>query len=135
MFRKILGGLTGMVAAFSVIALVQSIGHQIYPTPEGLDMNDTEAFAAYVESLPAGAFIPVLLSYFAGTAAGTFVGGWIAGGSGMTYAVIFGTLILTLTVVNLFMIPHPLWFSIIAVIGIPAAAYAAGRFAPKRKYG
>lgn len=135
MFRKFLGGLTGIVAAFSVIALVQSIGHLLYPTPEGLDMKDPAAFAAYVKSLPPGAFIPVLLSYFAGTAAGTFVASWIGGGNGRVYAAIFGTLVLALTIANLFMIPHPHWFSVLAILGIPASAYAGGRLAPKRKYG
>ena len=135
MFRKFLGGIAGIVAAFSIIALVQTIGHTIYPTPEGLNVEDTEAFAAYVKSLPIGAFFPVLISYFAGSAGGTFAGGWIAGGSGRGFAAFIGGLVLVLTIVNLFIIPHPLWFSVLAVIGIPASAYAAGRFVPTRKYG
>ncbi len=134
MFRKLLGGIVGFVAAFSVIALVQSVGHMIFPTPADLDPTDAEAFAEYVAALPFGAFLPVLLSYLLGTAAGVFAGGWIAGGGGMGFAIVIGGLVLVLTIVNLVMIPHPLWFSVVAVIGIPAAAYAAGRFTPTRKY-
>ena len=132
--RKFLGGIVGFVAAFSVIALVQSVGHMIYPTPDDLDPSDAEAFAEYIAALPFGAFLPVLASYLLGTAAGVFAGAWIAGGSGMGFAIAIGGLVLVLTIVNLFMIPHPIWFSAVAVIGIPAAAYVAGRFAPTRKY-
>lgn len=132
MLMKAIGVLAGMVVALALIAIIQSIGHAVYPPPQDLDIRDTEAFAEYTKSLPFVAVLFVLASYLAGAFAGPFVTGWVAGGPSLVYAAIIGGILLALTVVNLVTIPHPLWFGILTVIGIPAAAFFGGRLAPTR---
>ncbi len=132
MLMKALSVLAGMVVAFALIAIVQSIGHAVYPPPADLNIRDTEAFAEYTRSLPFTAILFVLASYLAGAFAGSFVAGWIAGGPSLVYPAIIGGILLAATVANLVAIPHPLWFGILAVIGIPATAFLGGRLAPTR---
>jgi len=64
-----------------------------------------------------------------GWVVGTFVGSVIAGRIGTAkpwvYPAIVGGLVFTATVANLLAIPHPLWFSITALIGIVASAWLA----------
>ncbi len=132
MLRKILGGLAGVVAAFAVIMLVQFLGHQVIPPPSGMDPADPESIRAAMNDLPVGAFLFVLASYFGGAFVGTFVATWLGGARGLTYAIVVGGLVFAATVANLLMIPHPLWFSITALAGIPVAAFFGGRLAPRR---
>ncbi len=132
MLMKAVGVLAGVVVALALIAIVQSIGHAVYPPPADLDVRDTEAFAEYTQSLPVAAVLFVLASYLIGAFAGPFVAGWLAGGPSPVYSAIIGGILLALTVANLVEIPHPIWFSVLAVLGIPAAAFFGGRLAPRR---
>jgi nicotinamide riboside transporter PnuC len=45
----------------------------------------------------------------------------------MVYASIVGGLVLLGTIMNLFAIPHPLWFSITAVLAVIATIFITGR--------
>ncbi len=131
--RKILGGVASIVTALAVITFVQLASHKLFPPPPGLDFSDPAAVEAWATDLPIGAYLMVLLSYFAGALSGAFVGTWIAGGSGRLYAVIVGTLVVAGTVLNVMTISHPVWFIVVALAGIPAAAYLGGHLAPSRK--
>ena len=132
MLMKIIAVMGGIVVALTLIGVVQSIGHAVYPPPADLNIRDAEAFAAYRETLPAAAILFVLASYLAGAFAGPFVAGWLAGGPSLVYAALIGGVLLALTVMNLVAIPHPIWFSVLAILGIPAAAFFGGRLAPTR---
>ena len=132
MLTKIIAGLTGIVAALAVIALTQRLGHVVYPPPADLDVRDVEAFREYTAGMPIMALLFVLVAYYAGSLVGTFVAGWIAGFRTLIYAGVIGGLVLVGTVANLVEIPHPLWFSLLAVPGIPACAYLGSRLAPVR---
>ncbi len=133
MLTKILAGLAGLVAALAVIALTQRLGHVVYPPPPDLDVHDIEAFREFTAGLPLMALLFVLIAYYAGSFVGTFVAGWIAGFRTLIYTGVIGGLVLAGTIANLAQIPHPLWFSILAVIGIPLFAYLGGRLAPVRR--
>lgn len=130
--RTILGGLAGIIAAFAVIAIVQLVGHELIPPPTGMDPADPDSIKAAMAALPVGAFLFVLLSYFAGAFTGTFVATWLGGARALTNAVVVGGLVFAATVANLLMIPHPLWFMVVALAGIPAAAWFGGKLAPRR---
>ncbi len=132
MLRKILGGLTGIVAAMSVIMFVQFIGHAVVPPPAGMDPGDPDSVRAAMAGMPIGALLFVLASYFAGAFFGTFVATWLGGASPLINSIVVGGLVFAATVANLVMIPHPLWFSIAALAGIPVAAFFGGRLAPRR---
>jgi len=133
MLTRILAGLAGIVAALAVIALTQRLGHIVYPPPPDLDVRDIEAFREFTANMPLMALLFVLLAYYAGSLVGTFVAGWIAGFRTLIYTGVIGGLVLAGTIANLSQIPHPLWFSVLAVIGIPLFAYLGGRLAPVRR--
>ncbi len=132
MFRKIMGGLAGIIAAFAVITIVQMIGHQVIPPPSGMDPSDPDSVRGAMASLPIGAFLFVLLSYYLGAFTGSFVATWLGGAKPLTNTIVVGGLVFAATVANLMMIPHPLWFSVAALVGIPVAAFFGARLAPRR---
>ena len=125
MMRMFLGTVVGITVAFVTVFIVQKVGHIMYPPPAELDPTDTEAFMTYVASMPLGAFIMVLASYFIGVFDGVFIACLVARMKYHVFGVIVGGLMLVATIANLIVIPHPLWFSITAVVGIAACTAMA----------
>ena len=123
MGRNIMSGIAGVVIAMISVWLVQKIGHAVYPPPVGLDVNDLEAMRIYVESLPVGAFLFVIASYFIGTAVGTCAACAIGTMLPRVFAMLVSCVMLVATAMNVAMIPHPVWFLILAVVAIVIAAW------------
>ncbi|MET1111089.1 MAG: hypothetical protein ABWX67_06130 [Allosphingosinicella sp.] len=73
MGRLILGIVLGVLAAFVTVFAVDLAGHQIYPLPTDLDMDDYRAVGAYVGSRPPGAVAFVFLAWFLGALDGGVV--------------------------------------------------------------
>ena len=117
MIRMLLGTVTGITIAIATVMIMQKIGHSVFPPPD-MDPTDTEAFKTYVASMPIGALLFVLASYLVGVFDGVFIACLIARMKYHVFGVIVGGLMLVATIANLILIPHPLWFSIAAVLGI-----------------
>ncbi len=131
--KSVLALFAGLIVTFGSIALIQALGHAIYPAPADLDTSSAEAMAAYVATLPLPALLFPLFAYFIGTFAGTIAACFIGPLNPLIYAGIIGTLVLAGTIANLIFIPHPLWFSIFAVIGIALSAWLAVTVAGNRR--
>ena len=67
--------LVGLGVGMAVnMALIQLNSTVLYPAPEGMDMNDPEQLQAYMDTLPAAAFLVVMAAHL-GQA---LIGGWLA---------------------------------------------------------
>ena len=108
--RNIAAALLGVIVGAVLISLLQYVNLRFFPLPEGLDPKDREAMTAYIATLPAGAFAGVLLSYFVGVAAGTWLTARISANSHARQALMVGMLFLVASVLNLSSLPHPAWF-------------------------
>lgn len=128
--RAALAILGGIGVAMVVISLVEMVGARVNPRPAGLDMSDMDAMRAYAASLPASAIAIVLVGWLAGTFVGGFVAALIARRRPLLFSGIVGGVVLLATMINLALLPHPLWLSFSAVLGIPLAAWLASRLAP-----
>jgi len=123
MWKNIAACIVGVVIAGALVWLVEMIGHSVYPPPSGLDFSDPDAMHAYIAAMPVGAFMFVGGAWFLATLVGTFAACKIGDAQPMIFAIVVGGLMLIATAANLMMIPHPLWFSILGVIGILVAAW------------
>jgi hypothetical protein len=130
MIKNVLYVLSGVIIGGAVIYLVESIGHKIYPLPENLDWTDTEALGNHISTLPAGAFIIVLLAYILGSLAGGFMTIQYKN-SGMPNAIAVGFILLLLGLLNFLMIQHPTWFIVISLLLYVPFAYLGGRLGLK----
>ena len=139
MIRKIAAVVLGIAVAVAIVVATEAIGHAVYPVPADLDVQDAVQFGNYLESLPFGAFFFVLSAWTLATLGGGLLACFVSREKPFVYAAIVGGFMLVATVVNLIMIPHPLWFSIIAVISISIMTYLAGSIAssqmPSDKHG
>ena len=112
--RKLLAVIAGVIAGALVAAVVEALGHQVYPPQAGIDTTNAGA----------------LLFVIGGLALGAFAAGWavarLAHEQGMLLALIAGGLLLVGAVVNLAMQPQPLWIMITApLVMLPMTALGA----------
>jgi hypothetical protein len=126
MFRSIVAILLGFVLAGLVTLLIQIPSYVLYAPPQGFDLNDTEALRAYAATLPPGAFLIVLLSWFAGAFSGAWLAARIARRAPLAHALAIGVIQLAAGLYNLLTLPHPTWFWVAGVLAFPVAAVAAG---------
>lgn len=129
--RLALALLGGTAAAFITVALIETMGHTVYPAPVNLDYGNPEALKAYVEALPLGATLFVLAAWLAGTVDGVLVAGLINRARYGLCAAVIGAVVLAATLANLWMIPHPLWLAMAGIIGIPLCAFGMARALPR----
>jgi len=123
MGKNILAGIVGVVLAGSIIMIVEMVGHTLFPPPPDLDFSDVDAMRTYVSTLPAGAFLFVVLAWNLGAFGGTLGACKIGNAKALTFACIIGGLILAGTAYNLATIPHPLWVAILGIAGIVGGAW------------
>jgi hypothetical protein len=131
MGRKILAVVAGVILAGIVVYLVEAVGHRVYPPPENLDTKNLEAMKAYVATLPAGAFLFVLVAYILGSFSGGWLAAKIARASQIPLALTVGGVQLLFGILNLVAIPHPTWFAIASILAFLPAAYLGGKLETK----
>ena len=123
MGKNIGAGIAGVVIAIAIVWLIEMVGHSVYPPPPNMDFADADAMRAYTSRLPIGAFLFVGGAWFVATLCGTFAACKIGTAEPIVFAGVVGGLMLIATAANLIMIPHPLWFSMLGVVGIIVAAW------------
>jgi hypothetical protein len=128
--RGFLAVIAGMIVAFVLIFVVQTIGTRVYPPPAGMDGTSIDSIKAAMAMIPLASLLFVLLSYAAGSVAGGWVAARFAPRSKMAHAMTVAGLLFCLGVVNLLSLPHPPWFwvasSAIYWLGAWSGAQAAG---------
>ncbi len=122
MSRNIVAGVVGVIVASVLVWVVQKIGHTLYPPPTDLNLADAEALRDYVASLPVGALLFVAAAWFVGATAGTCAACAIGTAKPMYLAVVVGGFVFIAASANLVMIPHPIWFSVLGLVGILVGA-------------
>ncbi len=127
MSRKIIAVVLGALVAVVLIIAIEALGHAVYPPPDGLDLTDPETLQAYIMEAPIGALMFVMGAWLVATLVGGLLACFIAREAPLVYSAIVGGLVLLGTIINLMSIPHPLWFSITAVLAIIAMIFITSR--------
>ena len=127
MLRTIAAFLIGVLVAFIVIALVQRLGHMVFPPPADLDTSDARAVAAALDQLPFGGLLCVVAAWALGSFAGAFAAGRLASSPKPWTGLSVGVAVLAATVMTLYSLPHPLWMTAAGVIVPLPAAWLGSR--------
>jgi hypothetical protein len=124
--KSVLAVLGGVVAGYLAIALVQNISSGMYALPEDVTLQDRDALARAMSSLPVAAFLMVLLSY----ALGSLAGGWIAARNAprapLGHAIAVGIILTLQGLLNLTVFRHPTWFIVLNVPEFVLFAWLGG---------
>ena len=131
MLRNILASVAGLAVAFGIIGLFETLEAFIYPLPPGLDSNNLETLKVYIQSIPTGALLLLLLNYIIAS----FSGAWVAGriSKNMRQPITIGVLLTMANVINLYELPHPAWFMILSTILYIPFAFIGGRMGVNAK--
>ena len=127
--KKVLPIVAGFLAGAVTVFIVESIGHTIWPPPEGIDLSDPESLAILMESVPFGAMAFVVLGWILGALSGGFTAGRIAKDPGYLPSILVGALLMVVGIVTMFMIPHPAWMWIMGVMVPVPSAWFGGKMA------
>lgn len=133
MLRNILAVIIGLVVGgIFNMAIIQINTLFLFAAPEGMDVNDSAQFNRYLATLPALAFVVVILAHLMQS----FVGGWVAARFGqsrpMLLALIVGALSLAGGIMAMMMFKGPSWMIIELPLYLVVAAFA-GSIEKKRR--
>ena len=120
MIRNIIAIIAAIVTGGVVVFLMDVLGHSIYPAPTGLDPARPETISEFLKSAPIGALVFIALAQAAGAFSGGFIA-WIISKK-QRVALIYGVIALAFGVMNLLVVPHPVWLAaILILLPIPSA--------------
>ena len=121
--RSVAAVFVGLAVATFLVVLVELGSSIVHPFPPGVDPTDIEACKAHVARYPAGVLLAAGVAWV-GTA---FVSAWLATRLGMgrhrAHGLVVGVILLALAVMNMSMLPYPIWFWALNLIGFPLAFF------------
>lgn len=120
-FRTVAAFLAGLLLAFVLVIAVEAFSAVVHPFPE--DFQGTqEEICRHVERYPAWVLAVVVPAW----AATAWVGVWVAQKIGNLYSsASVGLLLFAAVVLNISMLPYPVWFKIATPLAVAAAIVIA----------
>lgn len=105
----LLGVIVGMIANMGIIMLSSSI----IPPPEGVDNTTMEGLKAGMHLFEAKHYIMPFLAHALGTLVGAFTTAKLAANNRLKFAIAIGVFFLLGGITNIFMLPSPIWFTVL----------------------
>ena len=132
--RNILAVLAGMVVGSVVNMGIIMVSGSIIPPPEGVDNTTVEGLKAGIHLFQPKHFLFPFLAHALGTFAGALLTAIFAASRKMLFAMIIGFFFLAGGISNIIMLPSPLWFTLVDLIGayLPVAFLAGWLVQSKR---
>ena len=121
--RNILAVLAGLVIGSIVNMGFVMVSGQVIPPPAGADVTTLEGLRASIHLFEPKHFLFPFLAHAFGTLAGAFVAAKLAASGKMAMALLVGVLFCAGGVTNVFLLPAPMWFNVVDIVGayIPMA--------------
>lgn len=120
-----------VVGSIVNMGLIMVSGHVI-PPPEGADVTTMEGLKATMHLFEPKNFLFPFLAHALGTLIGAFVASSIAASHRMKFAIAIGCLFMLGGITNVFLLPSPLWFSVVDVgLAYIPMAWLGGSLAAK----
>lgn len=133
-FRNIIAVVVGAVLGSIINMGIINISGSIIPPPEGADVTTMDGLKASIHLFTPINFLFPFLAHALGTLAGALATGYFAASHKMKFALGIGALFLVGGIAATVMLPAPLWFSVLDIVGayIPMG-YLAGLIVSKLK--
>ena len=131
--KNILAVFTGIIVGGAVNMGIIMISGSIIPPPEGVDNTTMEGLKAGLHLFQPRHFIFPFLAHALGTFVGALLAAIIAETHKMKFALSIGIFFLAGGIGNIIMLPSPLWFTIVDLVGayLPMA-FLAGKLVVKK---
>lgn len=132
--RNIIAVIAGVLIGGSLNMVIILISGSVIPPPDGADVTTMEGLKASMHLFQPKHFIMPFLAHALGAFVGALVAGLIAANHKMKFALGVSAWFLLGGTINVFMLPSPLWFTILDLAGayLPMG-YLAGRLVVRKK--
>jgi hypothetical protein len=132
--KNILAIIAGLVIGSLVNGALIAVSGKIIPPPNGADVTTMEGLKASLHLFEPKHFVFPFLAHALGTLVGAFVTAMIAANNKMKFAIAIGVLFFIAGLINVFMLPAPMWFNVLdlAAAYLPMA-YLGGKWATRKK--
>jgi hypothetical protein len=123
LLRNILGVFGGLIVGGAVNMALVTIGPMVIAPPAGADFTTMEGLKASMDLMEPKHFVFPFLAHAIGTLVGAFIAALAAVDRKLRFAMIIGIAFLIGGVMNVIMLPSPMWFTLLDVLGayIPMA--------------
>lgn len=115
--RNILAVVIGLIIGSIVNMAIIMISSSVIAPPEGADVTTAEGLKASMHLFQPKHFIMPFLAHALGTFVGSLLASLIAANHKMRFAFTVGIFFLFGGIANVVMLPSPLWFSILDIVG------------------
>ena len=121
--KNSLAVISGLVLGSAVNMGIIMISGSIIPPPDGADVTTMEGLKASIHLFQPKHFIFPFLAHSLGTFAGAILTTLIVANHKIKFALVIGAFFLIGVIVNVFMLPGPVWFNVLDIVGayIPVA--------------
>lgn len=121
--RNILAVISGLVVGSAVNMGIIMISSSVIPPPEGVDNTTMEGLKAGMHLFQQKHFLFPFLAHAIGSFAGALLAAIISVNRKMQLALVVGVFFLAGGIANILMLPSPMWFTIVDLVGayIPMA--------------
>ncbi|MBN8706883.1 MAG: hypothetical protein J0L62_13485 [Bacteroidetes bacterium] len=128
--RNTLAVLAGLIIGGIVNMGLIMISSSVIPPPNGADVTTTEGLKASMHLFEPRHFLFPFLAHALGTFTGAFVAALLAASHKMKFALAIAGFNLLGGIASVFMLPSPVWFTVIDLVGayLPMG-YLAGKLA------
>ncbi len=132
--KNILAVIAGIVVGSLVNMGIIMVSGSIIPPPNGADVTTAEGLKAAMHLFQPRHFLLPFLAHALGTFVGSLIAAIIATKRKMLFALIIGVFFLAGGIINVLMLPSPLWFSIVDLAGAYfPMAFLAGKLVLRGK--
>lgn len=128
--KKILALIIGLVICVATVALLEQLNHSLF-IPESAstaDVHDPSVASTFMKNLPVSAYLMVLFAWLAGTTLGIASASLILKRVSRLFVPIITGVMLLSTIANFYLLPHPTWMIVAALILIPLTGWFTGWF-------
>lgn len=117
LLKNVLAVLVGIVLGSVVNMAIVTVGPQVIPLPDGVDLSNMETFAENLKRLSPVNFIAPWLAHALGTLAGAFITSKLAASNKLALAIFIGAFFLLGGITMVLMVGGPLWFILLDLLG------------------
>ncbi len=115
--RNIVAVIAGLIIGSTVNMGLIMISGYIIPPPNGVDVTTMEGLQESMHLFEPKHFIFPFLAHALGTFVGAFITAMIAASHKMWFALLIGLFFLIGGITNIVMLPSPIWFTVLDLVG------------------
>jgi hypothetical protein len=132
--KNTLAVIAGLVAGALLNGAIINLSGKIIPPPDGADVTTLEGLKASIHLFEPKHFLMPFLAHALGALAGAWIAARFAATRQITLALVVGVFFFVGGIINVAMLPAPMWFNVVDLAGAYFPfAYLGGKLATRNR--